>query len=332
MVKKIFILFLFPFTAIFSQEFVKYGNEFLSIGVGGRQLGMGGAGAFINSDVSSAYWNPAGLAYLKESEVVLQHDERFGELVNFDYGAVSYSHKNEFAAAFSVIRLGIDGIPDTRNALIDSDGNGILDKYDRIDYDKVTYHNASDWAFIFTYAQKYSDNISFGANIKLIYRDLMSNSAFGIGFDAGLIYSPYENFFTGISFRDITTTYLAWETGRKELISPMIKIGAGYNYAIFNGILTPALDLDFHLDGREYAAMTSIGPVGMDIHAGLEFLYKNTIAIRAGYNDVKQLTVGIGLKIFRLNLDYAFAKFSESNDIGNTHRISLKVNLGNITF
>ena len=331
MIKKIFFtLIIFSVTA-FSQSFVKYGNEFLTIGVGGKQLGMGGAGLSINRDVTAGYWNPAGLASMKESEFILQHDERYGELVNFDYAAFALPYKDEVCLGLSIIRLGIDGIPDTRNALIDSDGNGVLDNYDRIDYTKVTYHNASDWAFILTCAKKSSEKFSYGANIKFIYRSLMSNSAFGVGFDAGVIYSPLDKLYIGASVMDITSTYLSWDTGTKELISPTLKLGGGYNLDIFNGVLTPALDLDFHFDGRDYASMAAIGPVGLDMHAGMEFLYKNIIALRAGYNDVKQLTLGLGLKIYRLNLDYAFAKFSSENDLGNTHRISLKLNLGNIS-
>ena len=44
--------------SLFSQ---KYSNEFLAIGVGARAHGMSGAQAAIASDVTAAYWNPAGL-------------------------------------------------------------------------------------------------------------------------------------------------------------------------------------------------------------------------------------------------------------------------------
>ena len=40
---------------------------------------------------------------------------------------------------------------------------------------------------------------------------------------------PYENFTVGANLMDITTTLLAWDTGRNELISPTAKIGAAYN-------------------------------------------------------------------------------------------------------
>ena len=44
-----------------AQNAPKYSNEFLYIGVGARGLGMGGAQAASVNDITSGYWNPAGL-------------------------------------------------------------------------------------------------------------------------------------------------------------------------------------------------------------------------------------------------------------------------------
>ncbi|HNH23157.1 MAG TPA: hypothetical protein PLY26_13465, partial [Ferruginibacter sp.] len=40
----------------------KYVNDYLNIGVGGRGLGMSGAQSSTVSDVTSPFWNPAGIA------------------------------------------------------------------------------------------------------------------------------------------------------------------------------------------------------------------------------------------------------------------------------
>ncbi len=48
------------FPGIYAQA-PKYSNEFLAVGVGARSLGMANAQTGITNDVTSAYWNPAGL-------------------------------------------------------------------------------------------------------------------------------------------------------------------------------------------------------------------------------------------------------------------------------
>ena len=53
------------------QEVTKVGTtaaKFLSIPVGARAVGMGGAFVAVADDASSLYWNPAGIARLSQSE------------------------------------------------------------------------------------------------------------------------------------------------------------------------------------------------------------------------------------------------------------------------
>src|SRR3989304_4818753 len=117
--------------------FGKYAGEFMAIGVGGRALGMGGAFTAVANDVTAGYYNPAGLANLNYPQISLMHSEQFGDLVNYDYGAVAIPYGNDMSFGLSIIRLGVDGIPDTRNALYDANGDGVVDiNSDRLDYIK----------------------------------------------------------------------------------------------------------------------------------------------------------------------------------------------------
>jgi len=86
--KYIFLLLLFGQCAL-SQQIAKYAGEFLAIGVGGRALGLGGAYAALANDASAGYWNPAALARIDYPEFMLMHDERFGGMLNYDFGAVA---------------------------------------------------------------------------------------------------------------------------------------------------------------------------------------------------------------------------------------------------
>lgn len=307
----------------------KYAGEFMSIGVGGRANGLGGAYTAVANDVTAAYWNPAGLSRLDYPQIALMHEEHFGNLVNYNYAAVALPYSNDATLALSIIRLGIDGIPDTREALIDRvSGNVIYDINNPrgvIDPTKVKEFNNADWAFYISYAKKHSNNFSYGANVKVIRRDIAEFSATGIGFDIGAIYSPFNDFFVGANIQDVTTTLVAWNTGRNELITPTLKLGAAYSFNFLAGRITPAADFDIRFENRRFASQFNYGPVSLDPHAGFEYSYNNLFAVRLGYNDVKDFTVGAGIKLPKLNIDYSFARFSGASEdnLGDSHRISL---------
>jgi len=306
----------------------KYSGEFLAIGVGGRPLGMGGAFVSLVNDVSAGYWNPGALSKINYPQFALMHDERFGNLVNYDYGSFAIPWGPNISLGLSVIRLGVDDVPNTKNALIDLNNNGYLDEGERLDYGKITFFNAADWAFIATYSKKQSEKFSYGVNLKVISRSLDDGSAWGIGFDVGAIYSVTPKFRVGANLQDLTTTMVAWNTGRKELITPTAKIGTSYDIPFFStGRITPAVDFDVRFENRKFASLAHMGPVSFDMHAGLEYGFKDLFAIRVGYNDVKQLTLGAGVKLPKLNIDYSFAKFDGNDQLGNTHRISVMFTL-----
>ncbi|NCS87734.1 MAG: UPF0164 family protein [Ignavibacteria bacterium] len=334
MLKKYFLILTFtfiPLVSSFTQTTVsKFAGEFLSIGVGGRALGMGGAYTALANDVTAGYYNPAGLIHLNYPQISIMHDERFGNLVNYDYAAVAIPYGTDMSFGLSVMRLAVDGIPDTRNALIDANGDGILDiTQDRLDYNRISEFSDQDWAFYLSFAKRHSDNFSYGASVKIIRRSIAEFSATGIGFDIGVQYTPLENIFLGATLQDVTTTLVAWSTGRNELISPTLKVGGGYKFELFGGIITPVLDLDIRFEGRNFASNINIGPISVDLHEGFEYNYKNVFAIRAGYNDIKQFTIGAGIKLPKLSIDYSFARFNDSEDerLPDTHRISLILTL-----
>jgi len=77
---------------------------------------MGGAYVAIANDVTAGYYNPAGLAQINYPEIALMHDARYGNLVNYDYAGFAIPFDKDMSFGLSIMRLGIDGIPDTRNA------------------------------------------------------------------------------------------------------------------------------------------------------------------------------------------------------------------------
>lgn len=302
----------------------KYAGEFLAIGVGGRALALGGAFAAIANDVNSIYWNPAGLSRINYPQMSLMHTEQFGGLVNYDYAGIGFPVYSNASIGLGIIRLGIDGIADTRNALIDENGNGIFDENERLDKDKITYFNAVDYAFYMSYSVKSSDQLSYGANLKFIRRDMSVGNALGIGIDLGLQFSPYRNLLLGINLQDATTTLIAWNNGTNELISPTLKVGSAYFIEALGGRFIPVLDFDIRFENRKYASNFNIGAVSFDLHSGLEFDYKNIIALRAGYSEIGTTNFGAGIHLPKFDIDYTFATSKlTDNRFDDTHRVSI---------
>ncbi len=312
-----------------------YANDFLSIGVGGRALGMGSAYTAVANDVTAGYWNPAGLSKVEYPEIILMHDQRYGDIVNYNYGAAAMKLSKDETVGISAVVLSVSGVPNTLSAGLDINGNPIsssgasADSLDRLNYANITFFGETDVALIGSYAKRCSDDFSYGANVKFIRRSIGSTYGTGIGFDVGALYSPVKNFNLGADLQNATTTVVAWTTGTTELATPILATGAAYNLSIGQTTIMPALDLLFNIDNMRSSSTVHLGPLSADVRAGAEVSYKNVIAIRAGYNEVKQFTVGAGIHLPKLMIDYSFARFSYADALGDTHRISLELILEN---
>jgi len=333
---KIFLIAISAFAVFNNYSYAqgngsKYAGEFLAIGVGGRPLGMGSAYVALVNDVTAGYWNPALLSKINYPQLALMHDARFGNILNYNYGAVGFPIGKNQSLGLSVIVNGIDNIADTRNALIDLNGNGVLDPGERLDPDRITYFNSNDYAFFLTYSKKQNEKFSYGANFKVIRRVIAEESAWGLGFDLGVFYNPFERLMLGANLQDATTTYLAWSTGKKENISPTAKIGAAYilDVPFLKGQIIPAVDFDVRFENRKTASNFNVGPVSFDFHGGMEYTYNKLVSIRGGYNELGDMTLGAGIKLPKINIDYSFSGSFKNNDetLGNTHRISLTFTL-----
>ena len=318
----------------FAQRNAKYAGEFLSLGVGSRSAGLGGAGTGYSNDVTAGYFNPSALSEINFPQIAIFHDSRFSGLFNYDYAAVALPISNDQTVSLSAIRFGYGEIKDTRNALIDRNGNGKIDEDDRIDPALIEVGSAADWAFIGSYARTIDEKLSVGGNVKIMHRTVLDNSAWGVGIDLSATYRPVENLMLGAMLADATKSLLAWDTGNQEFIVPTLRLGAAYRYEfIEDHSIMPVIDGAFRFEGREEATMLDLGLASLDIQSGLEYGYKNKVFVRAGYSDVEQLTVGAGFKLPKLNIDYAFTQESSAlENVGATHRISLMLTLDDEKF
>lgn len=305
-------------------HFRKYAGEFMEIGVDARAQGMGGAFTAIHGDVTSVYYNPAGIFYLNNPQISFMHTQQMISSVNYDFLAYGRRQSENRVIAFSLIRLGVDNIKDSRQAQIYIDKN--LNDW-RINWDKITSFNASDYIFTFSVAQQWKKGWVWGGNLKLIRRNLAEHHANGLGVDLGVQKHFFENLKFGANLRNATTTMVAWDTGEKELVSPALYAGGAYLLHInrLNSELLPVVDIILRAENRRKSALFHLSAFSFDLAAGVEYRFRRALFLRIGMDEIQRLNLGVGIQIPHIRIDYAFAKYD--TEIGNSHRIGLIIAL-----
>ena len=94
-----------------ASAFAQTGGQpgaFLSYGIGGRALAMGGAYYGISDDATAAYWNPAGLAQLQRKEVTTMQATLFQQ-TKLTYFSYAYPTKGGSTFALSMTQLANTG-------------------------------------------------------------------------------------------------------------------------------------------------------------------------------------------------------------------------------
>ncbi|MBI4364323.1 MAG: PorV/PorQ family protein [Candidatus Latescibacteria bacterium] len=307
----------------------RYAGEFLRIGVGARALGMGSAFVGLADDGTAAYWNPAGLSTLREREITAMHAEQFGSIVQYDFLSyvmpVGSPGKARQAIGVSLVRLGVDDIPDTRGLdIIDQNGNGKFDYPEDllvVDESRFVFDSDNDVALLFSYARDVRGGFSVGGNFKYIRQwlgDSLRSNGFGI--DLGALYVGRNGFSVGAMLRDATTTRILWNTGTGEFIAPSLRVGAAKTRA-FRGhrhVLTGALDVQVGFSDERLSSQAHLGGVTFEFHPGLEYWYDRRLALRAGF-EAQNFTAGAGFRYRMLGLDYAYL---DHRDLDSSHRVS----------
>lgn len=341
-------------TNVYSQA-PKYSNEFLSIGVGARGLAMSNSQVATVNDATSSYWNPAGILGVGTSpQVALMHAEYFAGIAKYDFGAIAKKIDSTSALAISVIRFGVDNIPNTTE-LIDANGN--------VDYNRITSFSAVDYAFMGSYAKRLKvPNLTLGVNAKVIHR-IIGNFAnsWGFGLDAGLQYN-YKKWHMGLMARDITSTFNAWSyslsdktkqvftaTGNEipsnsvEVTLPRFILGIGRKHNFNKNVfLLGEINFDATTDGKRNV-LISAKPFSIDPRMGLELGLWNLVFIRAGVGNIqhskdilgKEITtyqpnMGIGLQFRSICIDYALTDIGDQSVALYSNIFSLKFDINRI--
>ncbi|MCK5219380.1 PorV/PorQ family protein, partial [bacterium] len=287
------------------EEFLaaQSGNAFLDIGTGARAVAMGEAFTGIADDVSSIYWNPAGLGQVKNLQILLMHNQWFQDVL-YEYGAFGVP----------VLR-GVFGLSVTYV------NYGSMDRLDELGQTSGSF-TAYDLNISAAYGREFSDNFLAGVGMKLPFTNIDDETQVSLAADFGMLYKVpgFETLQIGLNIMNLGT-----RVGKATQPS-QVKLGLGLVEAIAG--LKAGVDIGKRLFEDS-----------LQVNVGAEYLLMDILAPRIGYKitteesglgiDIVGLTVGLGLRHkvrdFSLGLDYAYVPYG---DLGNTHRIALMLESG----
>ncbi|MFB0525915.1 MAG: PorV/PorQ family protein [bacterium] len=282
------------------------GANFLKIGVGPRAVGMGEAQVAICNDVTSVFWNPAGLVRIDSQEASFMYN-LWLESISSQYFGYTYPHPTLGTFAGSINYLSMDKIQ----------GYTASD----VKTGKVA---ASDFLGVLSYARKLPYyGIYGGINLKFIQQKLEKESSSAFGIDIGVIGGlgrwlkarGMEELVIGLNLQNLgSKVKFQKEKGSLPL---NFKFGVGIRKEVLGDPLTIAIDGNLPNDNDFYGSL------------GIEYWVRNLIALRVGYKSGQDLGKGIsfggGIKVNVFQIDYALVHFGE---LGYTHRIGIVTRFG----
>jgi hypothetical protein len=273
------------------------GFAFLKMPVGTRAQAMGENFTAVADDVSTIFYNPAGLLKIKDREISAEYIVWFEQIsksnINFVY-------------------------PGTKIGPIGIGINYVSIPYEKREFEDDTgYQSSSIWMGVFqlTWARLIRESILVGCGIKYINENLDIKSTSGLAADVGVI-SNFSNLVTiGASLQNIggqlssensdSLPFLLRVGISKKFFEEKLLVASDINY----GFVDETLNIGI---GGEYKLSSYFYP-----RVGYKFNVTNT-----NLDFIAGLNVGFGIEYKNFGIDYAM---SPKSDLGIVHMVSFSV-------
>lgn len=320
-------------TAVFSQS--KVGTtvaNFLTIPVGPRATGMGGAFVAVADDATTAFWNPGGISRISRTELAVTHADWLVETdLNWIGLVFKMDENNAIALAINQLDYGQEEI----TTELEQNGTG-------------AFWKAQDLSIALSYGRNLTDRFSIGITAKYISQTIWNESATAWALDVGLLfYTPLEGLRLGMNISNFGTEM---KLDGDDLLLPadIDPSNSGNNSNISSKLATESwpLPLQFSVglgydvfsseDWRWVMAADALVPNNQTTYGnvGTELMWNNIISLRVGYTSLLKeaaqegLTAGVGLQYdfggFFAKIDYSYTDFGIFDEIS---RFSLSVGL-----
>jgi len=305
--------------------------QFLKLGAGARAIALGGAQVAEGRDLSSLYWNPAGLARLRGSNIQLNTTRYLAEV---DYNMVAFGTEIRSIGSVGLSILLLDSGDMEVRTESEPEGTGEMFK-------------AQSFALQATFARNLTELFSIGGSLKYIQERIWHSSASAFAFDIGTLFTtPFDGLRLGASMsnlgpkmrmdgRDILFSEDPSPNtdGTAEIVNAQYRMDAHSLPLIFRvGVAWDAYDTGTHRllittdaahpnDNAEY------------INSGIEYSFRELLSIRFGYRNLFEpdgeqgLTAGASLQLrvdrsLRTSFDYAYADFGR---LTQTHWFTVNI-------
>ena len=321
-----YFLFILLSPVLLFAGFPKAGTTaapFLKIGVGARAVALGGNFTAISNDVSTMYWNPAGITEIGQISLEATHTSWFAG-ISHDVFQLAIPFSDFSAIGLELIYLTSGDIEQT--TIEDQEGNGI-------------FYNVTDLALGLAYAQKVTDRFSVAVKGKFIRQTIYNEEASTFAFDFG---TKYQTEFNGLRIgmnlanfggsmtmtgNDLLIVNEDPVTGQQvdsHLKTESWPLPIVFRVGLAIDILGQSESLIQNHMNRITLAIDGTHPNDNfeTIGAGVEYEWKELLALRVGYkanHEVENLSFGGGLRLLlggiRFNVDYAYADFGDLDKV-----------------
>jgi hypothetical protein len=295
---------------LFAQGNTTY--EFLRNDAGARAAALGGSFITATDDPNVIFYNPAGISTLTTKRISVGF---FKQLLDINSGYASYAME---VPEFGFVGAGI--IYTNYGDFIQRGEEG---------QDLGTF-GAGDFALALGYAGKYTSNLSYGANLKMIYSEIADYSSYAAAVDLGVQYTIIpERIISGASIMNLGTQIDPYNNTRENL--PLdCKVGV----AVFPEHLPASIMIDLHkLNEKQDDFISHFKQFSI----GVEFIASPNVQLRFGYNNEQRqewkLNNSAGLAGFSIGggfisdvytVDYAYNSMGK---IGSLHRFNIGLKL-----
>lgn len=312
----------------FAQKVSKAGTTaapFLNIDAGARGVGMGSAFVSVGEDASAMYWNPAGIARLRQTEATFSNTKWIAD-ISYNFAGVVVPMGEFGTLGANATFVSMDDM--LRTTVLDPDGTG------------ETF-SAGDYAFGLSYARRLTDRFSIGFNAKYVQQRIWHTTAQGFALDIGTLFdTQFQGLKIGMSISNYGTKMQMIGRDLRTQTDLDTKIG-GNNPSIDANLATDKFDLPLVFrvgmsvdilkglyDSNMILSLDALHPNDdvEYINVGTEFTFHKMVSLRCGYKALfardseEGLCFGGGINytLFgqtALRLDYAWGDFGVLNNI-----------------